>query len=306
MPRDHFYCLDFYGEAASSLGYEREGIAGYAFKSPRNNTVPIHRYFHPGTGDHFYTQDSSVPAGYKDEGIEWYIFKTQEAGTVAFNRWYNRGTGDHFYTTDITGELATQGGYVSEGNIGFLYTRQASGSQPVYRWYQTGLMSKFTFSGAITAEQKKKLYERHSWAYFRAGLTDQLTGGEQDRVRDIYKNQAIHHDITNVPNVNGSAILGGRQLWINFEVLFPQGDNEIAQTLLHEMMHCVGYAHPAKSGTPGDGGLYFNSTPLRAELAIAGVQSDVVAEEMAEGGMKPDASLANLRKDDRPGCGVKA
>jgi len=152
------------------------------------------------------------------------------------------------------------------------------------------------------AAQKKKLYERHSFAYYRAGLTEHLTPTEKSNVRALYWGR-IYHDVNNDPGVNGSAFRGGRQLFVNFNVLFPQGDNEIAQTLLHEMMHCAGYSHPSKSGTPGDNGPYFGSAPLRAELAIAGVQSDVVtlaaADSADDGVLREVCGVVDVEADER-------
>jgi Repeat of unknown function (DUF5648) len=277
MPGDHFYCTDFYGELAPSRGYEREGITGYVYKTEQVNTIPIYRWYNPKNGDHFYTADPKgelAPPRYQSEGIEYYMYKGPEPDTTAVYRWYNSGNGDHFYTTDPTGELAPRGGYVAEGILGYLYsTEGSSGTIALYRWFQSGLMSKFTYSASISVDQKKKLQERHTFAYYRAGLTDKLDPTEKSKVRALY-HDGISHDVDTNPNANGSAIIGGRQLWVNFNNLFPLGDNEIAQTLLHEMMHCAGYTHPAKSGSPGDNGPYFGSPPLRAELAIAGVQSD--------------------------------
>jgi hypothetical protein len=95
----------------------------------------------------------------------------------------------------------------------------------------------------------------------------------------------------NEPGVNASATIGGAVVNVNFNVLFPQGDQEISQTLLHEMMHCAGFTHPTRVDPgpgqncaqppprtfdcPNDNGLYYGTAPLRAEFCIAGVQTDV-------------------------------
>jgi hypothetical protein len=78
---------------------------------------------------------------------------------------------------------------------------------------------------------------------------------------------------------------------VNFGVLFPQGDEEISQTLIHEMMHCAGLTHPTRVDPPAgkscadppprafdcpnDEGKYYGTPPLRAEFCIAGDQSDL-------------------------------
>jgi hypothetical protein len=83
------------------------------------------------------------------------------------------------------------------------------------------------------------------------------------------------------PKLNASSFVGAQSISVNFTNLFPLGDNEIAQTLLHEMMHCAGYNHPNRIDPPSpnpdvpyDGGKYFGTPPLRAELCIAGQRSD--------------------------------
>jgi hypothetical protein len=91
----------------------------------------------------------------------------------------------------------------------------------------------------------------------------------------------IQFGIETREDVNGAAIKNGNQIWINFNVLFPQGNDEIAQTLIHEMMHCAGYSHPpmGKEDKPHDGGKYYSSPPLKAELCIAGKQSFAIADQ---------------------------
>jgi hypothetical protein len=151
---------------------------------------------------------------------------------------------------------------------------------PLYRWYDSGLLSNFTFDSGITPSQKATLLERHTWAYYRAGLCSNISAEEKGRVRRAYR-KPISHSVSTDPAVNASAFVGGQSLSVNFTNLFPLGDNEIAQTLLHEMMHCAGYTHPVRidppapdADVPFDGGKYYGTPPLRAELCIAGQQSD--------------------------------
>jgi hypothetical protein len=104
----------------------------------------------------------------------------------------------------------------------------------------------------------------------------------------------IRHGINNVPNVNASAFINGNQVFVNFGNLFPQGGTEIAQSLIHEMMHCTGFTHPIRRNPdpalgqscaapnaalfdcPFDNGVYYGTQPLQAELCIAGAQSDLL------------------------------
>jgi hypothetical protein len=89
----------------------------------------------------------------------------------------------------------------------------------------------------------------------------------------------MNHRVSTDAAINASFFQG--QIWVNFANLFPLGDNEIAQTLLHEMMHRAGYGHPDRidppapdADVPYDDGKYYGTAPLRSELCIAGQQSD--------------------------------
>ncbi|OCK97083.1 uncharacterized protein K441DRAFT_656443 [Cenococcum geophilum 1.58] len=277
MSGDHFYCLDPHGELAPELFYEYEGITGFVFTTNQPDTVPIYRWMRPG--DHFYTADPTgelaPELGYVSEGIGWYMYPTQKAGTIPLYRWRSTQIPDHFYTTDPNGELAPALGYIAEGITGYLYPSQSSGTSALHRWMHSDMFRTFIFNNTITAAQRRTLLERHAFAYYRSGICNNLNEEERTRVREAYR-RAITHDINTDPNANASAIIGGSQIWVNFDNLFPLGDREIAQSLLHEMMHCAGYNHPVRRNTdvPGDGGAYYNSPPLRAELCIAGIQSD--------------------------------
>ncbi|PWI64379.1 hypothetical protein PCL_10517 [Purpureocillium lilacinum] len=280
MSGDHFYCLDFRGELAPG-NYEREGITGYVYNSQQPGTIPIFRWYNKRNGDHFYTADPNgelAPQSYNYEGVGWYMFKDRAVNSVPLYRWYNPTNGDHFYTTDAAGELAPQGGYHSEGITGYLHPTATPNSVPLYRWYNSGLLRNFTFDSAITADQRSTLLERHTWAYYRAGLCGNLSTEEKDRVRNVYR-RPMNHKASNDPKINAMFFQG--QIWVNFGNLFPWGDDEIAQTLLHEMMHRAGYSHPERidppkpnADVPYDGGKYYGTPPLRAELCIAGKQSD--------------------------------
>lgn len=280
MP-DHFYTLDFAGELAPG-NYEREGIAGYVYGSQQPATVAVYRWYNKVSHDHFYTTDPAgelAPQNYTYEGVAWYMFKDKQANNVPLYRWYNSQTGDHFYTTDANGELGPPA-YKSEGVLGYLHPHPTTHAVPVYRWYESGLLSNFTFEDDITESQRRKLLERHTWAYYRAGICGNITQEEKDKVRAVYR-EGVHHSATTMAGVNAYVPnLGARHLFIHFGNLFPQGDREIAQTLLHEMMHCAGYPHPVRidSGPnidrPYDGGKYYGTAPLRSEMCIDGVQSD--------------------------------
>ncbi|RKH22025.1 S8 family serine peptidase [Corallococcus sp. CA031C] len=73
-------------------------------------TVPLHRYWNAGAGDHFYTTNWNELGGgnhgWGYEGIQGHVYPTARSGTVPLYRYWNAGIGDHFYTTNW-GELGT-------------------------------------------------------------------------------------------------------------------------------------------------------------------------------------------------------
>ena len=292
---DHLYTTDPRGELAPSSGYEREGIAFYAYPDQQSGTVPLFRLF--GHGDHLYTTnsaevDSATNAGYSREGILSFVYPDQQPGTVPLFRLF--GHGNHLYTTNSAEvNSAINAGYVREGVACFVYNSSQTGTIPIFRWFESGFMRNFAFSDDISFEDRLRILERHSFAYFQITNCTSLSNEEKSNLRKAYKSIIIH-GIETRPNVNASANIGLKKLpptpllygniWVNIAVLFPQGDNEIAQTLIHEMMHVAGYNHPNRCDTvnlpecpqvdtPLDGGEYYGTSPLQSELCIAGNQS---------------------------------
>jgi hypothetical protein len=140
----------------------------------------------------------------------------------------------------------------------------------------------FTFDANITVQQRTTLLERHRFAFSRIQACGSLSTNEKNALTRTYRRR-IDHGINTDPDANASAVVGGSRILINFNNLFPLGNNEIAQTLIHEMMHCAGFTHPDRRNSPnpnpdvpGDNGPYYGSPPLQAELCIAGQQSDTV------------------------------
>ncbi|MFF9036243.1 hypothetical protein ACF090_12320 [Streptomyces sp. NPDC014892] len=152
-------------------------------------------------------------------------------------------------------------------------------------------LSSFTFDSNISIEDRNRLIARHWIALSRGRSSSILSATEKQSLETVY-GRAIHHKILNDPNANASATVGGSTLNVNFGVLFPQGNEEISQTLIHEMMHCAGFTHPERRDPPpgrdcsapdpnlfdcpNDNGQYYGTVPLRAEFCIAGDQSDKV------------------------------
>ncbi len=143
--------------------------------------------------------------------------------------------------------------------------------------------ANFTYDAAINTQDQQTLLNEHLFAHGQIMGCNNLTIDERRALNSAYE-RGIIHGINNTPNVNASAIIGGNRLFVNFQVLFPQGQQEIRQTLIHEMMHIAGYNHPNRCDAvnlpncpqidrPFDNGQYFGTAPLRAELCIAGSQS---------------------------------
>jgi hypothetical protein len=154
-----------------------------------------------------------------------------------------------------------------------------------------GFLPDFTFDREISGANRNKLIECHRVAVASIAACGRLTGDEKVSLHVVYR-RAINHTTLNEPGVNARATVNGSTIMVNFDVLFPQGDEEISQTLIHEMMHCAGFRHPDRRDPsagqscfdpgphscdcPNDGGQCYGTPPLRAEFCIAGDQSDVV------------------------------
>lgn len=110
-------------------------------------------------------------------------------------------------------------------------------------------LSHFTFANDISAENRATLIDRHRFARRSVEACGNLNADEKNKLRDTY-GRAINHTTLNQAGVNASARVGGSTLNVNFGVLFPQGDEEISQTLIHEMMHCAGFTHPDRRDPP--------------------------------------------------------
>jgi hypothetical protein len=127
----------------------------------------------------------------------------------------------------------------------------------------------FIFNARITDQQRARVLRRHSFARDRVRACGTLNNDQKTKLIAAYKKR-IRHDILNQPNCGttgnppcafAQAGVGGDWMNIDFNRLFPWGDNEIAQTLIHEMMHSAGFTHPIRRAcsippcdTPGDNG----------------------------------------------------
>jgi hypothetical protein len=161
---DHFYTTNaaeigttHHGQTGAN-GYTSEGVLGYALNSS-HGIVPVHRYFHAGHHDHFYTTNGAEigttthgqtgNAGYTSEGIAFYMFSHPTHGLQPVYRYNSAGQHDHFYTTNAA-EIGTTtpgqtgaNGYTSEGILGYVSPTQFFGSVGILRYYQPAQHNHF-------------------------------------------------------------------------------------------------------------------------------------------------------------------
>lgn len=123
----------------------------------------------------------------------------------------------------------------------------------------------FTFDSDIAPHDVALLKFVHAYVLARIAPCGFVSDAQKARLVEAYRRpirNGTEHNPANFGSQQGDAI------FVNFERL--RGDwREMAQTVIHEMMHVAGYVHPPK-GTPG----YYDTPPLKAEMCIRGQQSD--------------------------------
>ena len=225
-----------------------------------------------GTIDSGYPKSISVwgwPSDFAPNGIDAALYS---------------GTKTYFFAGDQY--IRVSRGSTGAGTVDSGYPRNIS----VWDWPNgfhtewTNVGGNYWFSQEITADQTETLLMQHRRGFQRAEICNSLTAGQRQALLRAYR-RPIRHGITANQNVNASAFVGLNEIFVNFQNLFPQGNDEIAQTLIHEMMHCAGFTHPLRTtaDVPGDNGPYYGSPPLQSELCIAGQQSDKRCIEDADG-----------------------
>jgi hypothetical protein len=113
-----------------------EGGSEQVIKSDEPPVIPVQRFVHPVSGDHFYTTyEADFPiltgAGYTNEGIGFYSVSPLGTGAVPMYRWYSSVSGDHFYTTT---DVATIPNYQKEGIAFYVRGAAADGFVPLNRY----------------------------------------------------------------------------------------------------------------------------------------------------------------------------
>ncbi|MFC1817030.1 hypothetical protein ACFL0M_14090 [Thermodesulfobacteriota bacterium] len=66
-----------------SIGWDKEGIAGYLFQTQVAGSVPLYRLYNPNDGNHHWTMDENekntiVTLGWNDEGVAGYVFASED------------------------------------------------------------------------------------------------------------------------------------------------------------------------------------------------------------------------------------
>ncbi len=169
-------------KAAEEEGYDRDKLieAGKAYEKDLNvlkaevdeydiltkDLPPIYRLYHPGTGEHLYTdskneRDTLVKGGiWQDEKVAMLSAKKSDAAIPVYRVCYPL-TGDHHYTTsknEVDTLIKTQG-WVDEG-IAF-YAMDTGKGVPVYRLYNKGL--KLGAHHFTTGLNEYNALESHGW-----------------------------------------------------------------------------------------------------------------------------------------------
>jgi len=111
----------------------------------------VHRYWHAGHHDHFYTANAGEIGtttagqtgnhGYAFESSSFTVFTHHHHGLVPVYRYFHAGHHDHFYTANA-GEIGAVNpgqtgnhGYACEGTLGFVSPHEFPGSVPIYRYW---------------------------------------------------------------------------------------------------------------------------------------------------------------------------
>ncbi len=103
----------------------------------------VHRMYHQGTGEHFYTttRGEGLAQGFHEEGADYFfLLSTPLAGTVPLHRCM-MNYGKHFYTTAPNCEGVSPG--TQEGILGYISTTPQCGAVPLFRSYNPGSNDHF-------------------------------------------------------------------------------------------------------------------------------------------------------------------
>lgn len=110
---------------------------------PMGCRTAVHRMYHSGSGEHFYTsaRGEGIPIGYHEEAADYFQLSSGPApGLVPLHRCL-MNYGKHFYTTAANCEGVTPG--TEEGTLGYLSPTPRCGAVPLFRSYNPNSRDHF-------------------------------------------------------------------------------------------------------------------------------------------------------------------
>ena len=135
--------------------------------------VPLHRFYNPLTGAHFYTANDNERQevirrfpNFIYEGVAFYVYSSQETNTLPVYRFLNIRTGVHFYTIneyekDTVLRMLPQ--FVYEGIAFYAFPERQDYARPVYRFYNRKTNTHFY---TIYEEEKDHVLNNYpEWSY---------------------------------------------------------------------------------------------------------------------------------------------
>ncbi len=123
--QDFFITTNFNELGSGGGGWTYLGFLMYVDDSQAQGTVPLHRFYSPVNGTHFYSTDYNEVGApvWTYEGVTGYIWPDQQSGTQPIRRWFKWvGNGPvhiyKFYNAAEDDYLASTG-WTFEGIIGY-------------------------------------------------------------------------------------------------------------------------------------------------------------------------------------------
>ncbi len=151
--------------------------------------------------------------------------------------------------------------------------------------------TNYSFEAGYALDEEDATLERHRYSFGKVSACTTLSDANKRELFAKYERPIVHG--TNAPaDAWASAPIGGERIDINVASFFSDtnSDDNRSQTLIHEMVHLIGEEHPDRrdppdpnADSPNDGGPYYGSAPLQAELCIAGTQNDTRCDASPQG-----------------------
>lgn len=155
----------------------------------------------------------------------------------------------------------------SDGRWGAWLIKDGYAEQDSVYPYEVNHYTNFSYN--FPNDLKEQLIEAHEIALHYIGTCTALDPYHLNRLRWQYRiKQVIHNTWDSSPCASdadavGCAEIGGNRIWVKFDPNRIYTLNELAQLLIHEMMHIAGYDHPNRNDPE-----YPNSIPVLAQRCI--------------------------------------